>query len=502
MSCTIPISNLKLKSGVAPILDLHRAGVEIALGCDNYSCAETQNIFIAMRMLCLLPAVTDPEPGPVNAAYALKAATLAGARAVGLADKIGALKPGMMADLTILDLNEPAFVPFNSAARQIVFSEAGRAVETVLVGGRPVVRNGKLVTVDEAALAAEVEKIAPAFRRDAAGAGRAAMPISSRRCLNANREAWKVPLGFERYIGRGTANAATEACFLLLLAQPEAQHREDGPCSSRKHFALAASALAVIGAVERRIGAGLADAARHHGGAVRAPAAHRTPRGASSAVGMSEVLGQQVIIENIAGAGGMTGTARVAKAPPDGYQFVFAQRRHHGDRPDHAQAAALQQRRPTSPPAGLVVEQPIVLITRKDLPVNTLQEFVAYAKANQEKMQFGSSGVGSGSHFACAKLNAALGIEPTHVPYRGSGLAMQDLVAGRIDYFCALGAAAMGPLEAGNAKADRAADQRTVAVVSDSCKLEGAGTCGSRLLFLDGVLLPRRHARRHRAEAL
>ena len=68
-------------------------------------------------------------------------------------------------------------------------------------------------------------------------------------------------------------------------------------------------------------------------------------------------------------------------------------------------------------------------------------------------MQFGSSGVGSGSHFSCAKLNAALGIEPTHVPYRGSGLAMQDLIAGRIDYFCALGAAAMGPLEAGNAKA-------------------------------------------------
>src|SRR5206468_8786109 len=79
-----PISNLKLKSGIAPIADLHRAGVDIALGCDNYSCAETQNIFIAMRMLCLLPAVTDPEPHPINAAYALRAATLAGAHATGL----------------------------------------------------------------------------------------------------------------------------------------------------------------------------------------------------------------------------------------------------------------------------------------------------------------------------------------------------------------------------------------------------------------------------------
>src|SRR5215470_6714983 len=144
-----PVSNLKLKSGVAPILDLHRAGVDIALGCDNYSCAETQNIFIAMRLMCLLPAVTDPEPGAIDAAYAIRAATLAGARAVGLSGAIGAIKPGMKADLMILDLNDPAFVPFNSAARQIVFSECGRAVETVLVGGRPVVRAGKLVTVDE-----------------------------------------------------------------------------------------------------------------------------------------------------------------------------------------------------------------------------------------------------------------------------------------------------------------------------------------------------------------
>jgi 5-methylthioadenosine/S-adenosylhomocysteine deaminase len=198
-----PVSNLKLKSGIAPILDLHRAGVDVALGCDNYSCAETQNIFIAMRLLCLLPAVTDPEPGPINAAYALRAATLAGARAVGLSSAIGAIKPGMLADLIILDLNEPAFVPFNSAARQIVFSEGGRAVDTVLVNGRPVVRGGKLLTIDEAALAAAAESVAPAFRRDAqtlaARNADLAAPL-----LRAGRKAWKVPLGFERYIGRGS----------------------------------------------------------------------------------------------------------------------------------------------------------------------------------------------------------------------------------------------------------------------------------------------------------
>ena len=206
-SCVVhnPVSNLKLKSGVAPLLELHRAGVDIALGCDNYSCAETQNIFIAMRLMCLLPAVSDPEPGPIDAAYAMRAATLAGAKAVGLSNTIGAIRPGMAADLIIIDLKQPAFVPFNSAARQIVFSECGRAIDTVLVGGRPVVRDGRLMTVDEAALAAAVEEIAPAFRRDAqvlaARNADLAAPL-----LNASRKAWKIPLGFERFIGRGPSS--------------------------------------------------------------------------------------------------------------------------------------------------------------------------------------------------------------------------------------------------------------------------------------------------------
>ena len=170
------------------------------------------------------------------------------------------------------------------------------------------------------------------------------------------------------------------------------------------------------------------------------------------AAGLSEVLGQQVIIENLAGGGGMTGTARLAKAAPDGYQFVFASVNSMAIVPN-MHKAPLYNSATDFAPVGLVVEQPIVLITRKDLPPSSMQEFAAYVKANQGKMQFGSSGVGSGSHFACSRLNAALGVNPTHVPYRGSGQAMQDLIGGRIDYFCALGAAAMGPVEGGNAKA-------------------------------------------------
>jgi tripartite-type tricarboxylate transporter receptor subunit TctC len=170
------------------------------------------------------------------------------------------------------------------------------------------------------------------------------------------------------------------------------------------------------------------------------------------AAGLSEVLGQQVIIENIGGGGSMIGTARVAKASPDGYQFLF------GSVDSMAIVPAMHKQAPYNTvndfePIGLVVDQPIVLVTRKDLPVSTLQDFIAYAKANQKSMQFGSSGVGSGSHFSCARLNAVVGIEPAHVPYRGSGVAMQDLLAGRLDYFCTLGAAAIGPIDAGSVKA-------------------------------------------------
>jgi tripartite-type tricarboxylate transporter receptor subunit TctC len=167
---------------------------------------------------------------------------------------------------------------------------------------------------------------------------------------------------------------------------------------------------------------------------------------------MSEVLGQQLVVENVGGAAGMTGTLRVARAAPDGYQMLF------GTVDTLAIAPALQKQPPYDTikdftPAGMVVEQPIVLIVREDLPAKTMAEFAVYAKANQSKMQFGSAGVGSGSHFACAKLNAALGIDTVHVPYRSSGLAAQDLIGGRLDYLCGLGATARQPIESGKAKA-------------------------------------------------
>ena len=218
------------------------------------------------------------------------------------------------------------------------------------------------------------------------------------------------------------------------------------------------------------------------------------------AVGMSEVLGQQLVVENVGGAAGMTGTLRVARAAPDGYQMLF------GTVDTLAIAPSLQKQPPYDSikdfmPAGMVIEQPIVLIVREGLPVKTLSEFAAYAKANQSKMQFGSAGVGSGSHFACAKLNAALGIDTVHVPYRSSGLAAQDLIGGRLDYLCALGATARQPIESGKAKAITLLTADRSALFPAAHDVQGTGRGWRRLLFLVGLPVPEGHAGCHRPEA-
>src|ERR1035437_6156245 len=128
---------------------------------------------------------------------------------------------------------------------------------------------------------------------------------------------------------------------------------------------------------------------------------------------MGDILGQTVIVENVGGAGGMNGSKRVADAKPDGYTFGI------GTVGSHAQnqtlyAHPLYNSVTDFTPVALIAEVPIVLITRKDLPVNNLKEFVAYAKANQEKMQFGSGGVGAASHLGCVVLNTAMGTKITH----------------------------------------------------------------------------------------
>jgi len=157
---------------------------------------------------------------------------------------------------------------------------------------------------------------------------------------------------------------------------------------------------------------------------------------------MSELLGQSIVIENVGAAAGMVGGQRVAKAPPDGYTFQIGNTGTHAynqtlyKKPLYNAATDFQ-------PVGLMTESPRALIARKDLPASNLREFIAYLKANEGKVQFGSAGVGSTTHLACALLNSAAGLDITHVPYRGGGPVMADLIAGQVHYMCSNSAGAL-----------------------------------------------------------
>ncbi len=205
---------------------------------------------------------------------------------------------------------------------------------------------------------------------------------------------------------------------------------------------------------------------------------------------LSEILGQQVIVENAGGAGGMTGSYRVAKATPDGYQFVL------GTNGTHAQNQSLYK----SPlynaatdfaPVALIAEQPIALLARPDFPVDGLKGFLAYAKANQAAMKYGSAGAGSAVQLSCVLLNAANGLSITHVPYRGSAPAMQDLIAGRIDYQCANLAPALGQVEAHQVKALAILGRRRTPLMPDLATADEQGLTGFDAILWYGLFLPK-----------
>jgi tripartite-type tricarboxylate transporter receptor subunit TctC len=167
---------------------------------------------------------------------------------------------------------------------------------------------------------------------------------------------------------------------------------------------------------------------------------------------MGDSLGQTVVVENVGGAGGMNGSKRVAEAKPDGYTFGI------GTVGSHAQNQTIYKHPSYNSetdftPVALIAEVPIVLVTRKDLPVNNLKEFIAYTKANQAKMQFGSGGVGAASHLGCVVLNTAMGTHVTHIPYKGAGPALQDVIAGRIDFECEIMSSVKSHIDAGAVKA-------------------------------------------------
>jgi tripartite-type tricarboxylate transporter receptor subunit TctC len=219
------------------------------------------------------------------------------------------------------------------------------------------------------------------------------------------------------------------------------------------------------------------------GGATDVMARALTPR-------LAELLGQQVIVENVTGAGGMTGVARVAKAPPDGYQLALG----------NAGTQAVSQTLYKQPlynsltdlaPVGMLTQQFFVLITRKDLPVATLPEFIAYAKANQAKLQYASAGVGSTSHMLCVQLNTVMGTAITHVPYRSTVVAMPDMMAGRIDFICDAIETATPHIQGGSVKAIAVLAPRRSAVLPDIPTASEQGVADLALAGWYGLFLPK-----------
>jgi tripartite-type tricarboxylate transporter receptor subunit TctC len=195
------------------------------------------------------------------------------------------------------------------------------------------------------------------------------------------------------------------------------------------------------------------------------------------ASGMSDSLGQPMIVENVAGAGGVTGANRVARATPDGYQFLL------GPGGVMAQSLGLYKQPPFDPiadfaPIGLFATAPPILVARKDFPADNLKDFIAYVRANQGKLQFGSAGVGSGPYVTCVLLNATIGVSVVHVPYRSSALAEQDMIAGRIDYFCDFIATALPQIEAKTVKPIATLTPERAAMLPDLATADEQGLRG------------------------
>ncbi len=150
---------------------------------------------------------------------------------------------------------------------------------------------------------------------------------------------------------------------------------------------------------------------------------------------MSRSLGQQVVIENVTGAGGTIGVTRVAKAAPDGYVLLM------GNLGTQAASVGLYPKLAYDPrtdfePIINAAATPMLVVAKKDLPVKDFKEFIVYLKANAARMSYGTGGIGATSHLTCLFLDSLLGVKPVHVPYRGSAPALNGVLSGEIDYVC------------------------------------------------------------------
>jgi tripartite-type tricarboxylate transporter receptor subunit TctC len=206
---------------------------------------------------------------------------------------------------------------------------------------------------------------------------------------------------------------------------------------------------------------------------------------------LSEILGQQVVVENVGGGGGMIGSSRVARGAPDGHLFVLGSISTHTfnqtlfKQPLYNVTADFA-------PVALIAETPLVLVTRKDLPAKNLKEFAAFAKARGDKATYGSAGVGSANHLSCILLDMAIGTKTTHVPYRSGGQAMQDLVGGQIDFNCNVVSSALPQINGKLVNTIAMLSRERVSVLPDVPTAHEQGFTNFDASTWNGIFLPAR----------
>ncbi|MCC6776834.1 MAG: tripartite tricarboxylate transporter substrate binding protein [Hyphomicrobiales bacterium] len=204
---------------------------------------------------------------------------------------------------------------------------------------------------------------------------------------------------------------------------------------------------------------------------------------------MGELLGQTIVVENVGAAAGLAGGQWVAMAAPDGYTFMI------GNSGTHAYNQSLYKRPLYNSvtefqPVGLVTDSPRALVARKDLPARNLQELIAYLKANEKTAQFGSAGVGSGTHVPCLLFNLAIKADVTHVPYRGEGPVMQDVIAGRLDYMCATIQSGAAQARQGTVKGIAVMAEKRVAIIPELPTTGEQGLPGVEASVWNAFFLP------------
>ncbi len=204
---------------------------------------------------------------------------------------------------------------------------------------------------------------------------------------------------------------------------------------------------------------------------------------------MREALGQPLVVEYVTGAGGTVGTARVARAAPDGYTIICG---HFGT---HATNGAVYPLPfdlvKDFAPISLLPSNPYLIVVNKDLPVGNLKEFLAYLKANPDKVNMGHPGVGTGPHLLALQLQDLAGSRMNYVPYRGSGPAMIDLLAGQINLMADQVQNSIGHIRAGSIKALAIASPQRNAQVSDIPTTDEAGAPGLHMALWYGFWAPK-----------